>query len=60
MCGFERLRDLLRDPNASPSGIAPRAIRWDKIVALDESHHEGGDATTFFEPVDGGNVQMIQ
>ena len=57
---LERLRDLLRDRQ--------RLVEWNRatrdalrqIVALDEFHHEGGDARTFFEPVDGGNVRMIQ
>ena len=57
---FERFRDLLRDRQ--------RLVEWNRatrdalrqIVALDELHHEGGDARNFFEPVDGGNVWMIQ
>ena len=26
--------------SASSSGMAPRAMRWDRVVALDEFHHE--------------------
>ena len=46
--------------NASSSGIAPRAIRCDKIIALDQFHHEGGDAVGVLQSVDGCDVRMIQ
>ena len=31
-----------------------------QILALDEFHHERRDAPTFFEPVDGGDIGMVQ
>src|SRR5207249_4769498 len=31
-----------------------------EIIALDELHHEGGDAPALFEPVDRGDMGMIQ
>ena len=37
---------------ASSSGIAPRAMRCDEIVALDELHHEGSHACALLEPID--------
>ena len=46
--------------SASSSGIAPRAMRCDKILAFDQFHHQGADAIRFFEPVDVGNVGMVQ
>ena len=46
--------------SASSSGIAPRAMRCDEVLALDELHHERRDAADFFEAVDGGDVRMIQ
>jgi hypothetical protein len=35
-----------------------RALR--EVVALDEFHHEGGQAPAFFEAVDRGDVRMVQ
>ena len=46
--------------SASSIGIAPARDALRQIVALDEFHHERGHAPAFFEPVDGGDVRMIQ
>ena len=40
------------------NGASRNALR--QIVALDEFHHEGGQAPAFFEPVNRGDVGMIQ
>jgi hypothetical protein len=57
---FERVGDLLRDRHGFVEGDrAPRdALR--EIVALDELHHEGSQAPAFLEPVDRGDVRMIE
>ena len=46
--------------SASSIGIAPRAIRCDEILALDQFHHERADAAALFEAVDGADVRVIQ
>ena len=46
--------------SASSSGMAPRAQPLRQILALDELHHEGLDAVGVLQPVDGGDVRMIQ
>ena len=58
--GFERLGDLLRDgQRLVERDRAPRdALR--QVLALDELHHQRGDAPTFFEPVDARDVRMVQ
>ena len=60
VCGLERVRDLLRDRQrlVERNRAACDALR--QVVALDEFHHERGDAPAFFEAVDAGNVRMIQ
>jgi hypothetical protein len=45
--------------NASSSGIAPRAIRCDRVLALDELHHDRTHAATFLEAVDVRDVRVI-
>ena len=45
--------------SASSSGIGPRAIRCDEIVALDQFHHEGLHAVAS-QTVDVRDVGMIQ
>jgi len=58
--GFKGFGDLLR--------YGQRLVDWDRptrqtlgeILTLDEFHHEGGDATSFFELVDGGDVRMTE
>ena len=58
--GFERLRDLLRDRQrlVERDRAACDALR--EILALDQFHHERGDALALFEPVDGGDIRMVQ
>ena len=58
--GLERLRNLLRDRQRliDRDGALCDALR--EIVALDQFHHEGGDAPALFEAVDRGDVGMIQ
>ena len=46
--------------SASSSGIGPRAIRCDEILALDQFHHQRTDTIGFFETVDVGDVRMIE
>ena len=46
--------------SASSSGIAPRAIRCDEVLALDELHDEGVDAVGVFEAVNDRDVRMVQ
>ena len=58
--GFEGLGDLLRDRQRSSSGMAPRAMRCDEIVALDEFHHERGESAALFEAVDARDVGMVE
>ena len=57
---FQRLRDLLRDGQRLIERNRPASDPLRQIVALDEFHHERGEAHAFFEPVDGGDVGMIQ
>ena len=46
--------------SASSIAIAPRAMRCDKILALDEFHHQRTDTAGFFEPVDVRDIRMVQ
>ena len=46
--------------SASSSGIGPRAMRCGQILALDEFHHERGEVGRLLEPVDRGDVRMVQ
>ena len=46
--------------SASSIGMAPRGDPLRQVVALDQLHHEGGHAVGFFQPVDRGDVRMIQ
>ena len=58
--GFERLGDLLRDRQrlVERDRAARDALR--QILALDEFHHERVHAAGLLEPVDRGDVGMIQ
>ena len=40
--------------------MGPRAIRSEKVVALDELHDEGMHACGLFESVDGRDARVIQ
>ena len=46
--------------SASSSGIAPRAIRCDRSSPSTSSITSAVTPSRFFEPVDGGDVRMIQ
>ena len=46
--------------SASSTGIAPRAMRCDEVVALDEFHHQRTHTVRFFEAVDVRDVRMIE
>ena len=46
--------------SASSIGIGPRAIRCDRVLALDQLHHQRADAVGVLHPVDGRDVRMIQ
>ena len=58
--GFERVRDLFRNGQrlVKRNRAARDALR--EIVALNEFHDERGNARTFFKPVDGGDMRMIE
>ena len=60
MRGVERVRDLGRNGQRliKRNRAARDALR--EVVALDEFHDERGGARTFFKPVDGGDVRMIE
>ena len=57
---FQRVGDLLGDGKSFVewNRAARDALR--EIVALNEFHDERGGARTFFEPVDGGDMRMIE
>ena len=46
--------------SASSSGIAPARDPLRQVVALDQFHHERVDAVGILEPVDRGDVRMIE
>ena len=46
--------------SASSSGIAPRAIRWDRSSPSTSSITSAVTPRALLEPVDGGNVRMVQ
>ena len=60
VCGFEGLGDLLRNRQ--------RVVDWDRalrnalrqVLSLDQFHHERGRAPAFFQPVDAGDVRVVQ
>ena len=66
--GVERVGDLLRDRQGfvqrQAIGAGRQAMgRGDpsrQVVALDQLHHEGGDALALFESIDGGDIGMVQ
>ena len=57
---FDRLGDLPRDRQrlVDRHPVAPEALR--QILALDEFHHERGDAVAVLQPVDRADVRMIE
>jgi hypothetical protein len=58
-CG-ESVGDLTRDPERlwQRNRSASDAIR--QRLSVDELEHEGSDAAAFFEPVDRGDVRMLE
>ena len=46
--------------SASSSGIGPRAMRCEQVLALDQFHHERVHAAAIFEAVDLRDVGMVQ
>ena len=58
--GFERLGDLLRDGQCFVDRDRASRDALREILALDEFHHERRDAAALFEPVDAGDVRMVQ
>ena len=57
---FEGLGDLLRDRQRLVEGMGPRVNPLCEILALDEFHDERRDAVGLLEPVDRGDVRVIQ
>jgi hypothetical protein len=57
---FERFRDLLRDRECFVEGDRAARNPLREVLALDEFHHERGDASTLLEAVDGGDVRIVQ
>jgi hypothetical protein len=57
---FQRFRDLLREGQGFVEGNRATRNALREIVALDEFHHERGDATAFFEAVDRRDVGMVE
>ena len=60
VCGFERLGDLLRDRQRLVERMAPSADPLRQVLAIDELHDERREPGGFLEPVDCGDVRMIQ
>ena len=58
--GFESLRDLLRDWQCFVERDRPTCDALGEILALDQLHHEGFHAVRVLQPVNGGNVRIIQ
>ena len=58
--GFERLGDLLRDRQRFVDRDRATRDALGQVLALDQFHHERGDAAAFFEAVDGGDVRMVE
>ena len=60
MRGFERLGNLFRDGQRLVDRDRPARNALRQVLALDEFHHEGLHAVGVLEPVDRGDVRMIQ
>jgi hypothetical protein len=60
VCRFKGFGDLLRDRQRliDRQGAARDTLR--EVLALDQFHHERGDAMALLEPVDTGNMRMVQ
>jgi hypothetical protein len=57
---FERVRDLFRDRQRFVDRDRPARNALRQVLAFDEFHREGPEAPAFFEPVDRGDVRMIE
>ena len=57
---FERLRDLLRDRQRLVERNRPACDAIGQRRPFDQFHDERAGAATLFEPVDGGDVRMVQ
>ena len=57
---FERLGDLPGDEEGLVDRNRPARDPIGERRALDQLHHQGADAIGFFEPVDLGDVPMIE
>ena len=57
---FERLGDLLRDGQGFAEWNWSARNLLGQVIALDEFHYERGGAAALFEPVDRGDVRVIQ
>ena len=58
--GFESLGDLARDRKRLIQRNRTTGDALREVVTLDQFHHEGSQAPAFFEPVDRGDVRMIE
>ena len=57
---FKRLGDLFGDGQGFVDRDRSTGDPLREILALDELHHERGDATAFFEAVNAADVRVIQ
>ena len=57
---FERDGNLCRDRQRLVHRDRATRKALGEIVTFDEFHHQGGHAPALLEPVDGGNVRMVQ
>ena len=57
---LEGFRHLLRDRQGFVEGDRAAGDALREVVALDEFHHQDRHACALFEPVDGGDVGMVQ
>jgi hypothetical protein len=60
VCRFQRLGDLFRDRDRFIDWRRATGDPLRKILALYQFHHERRNAVALFEPVDAGNVRMVQ
>jgi hypothetical protein len=60
MCGLKRFRDLLREPEGFVYRNCPTLQPVGQRIALDEFKNEKTRGSGLLQPVDGGNIGMIQ
>ena len=58
--GLERIGDLLRDRQRFVEGDRPARDPLRQIVTLDQLHHKGAHTAALLDPVDGGDMRMIE